>query len=94
MIWFIVILALLEISVPFIYGFKAMSRRYWNMALICTQALNVYTGGDPGEPMSSRAAKQSHKKGWGLLGHILEFIDPGHMKRSVVEDRGDKSAWK
>lgn len=93
MMWPITLIAL-ELLVCFVYGFKAAKRRYWNMLLILTQAINVYGGGDPGETTSSRAAKQAHKRGWRLLGRVLDKIDPGHMARSVIDDRGDKAAWR
>lgn len=93
MIWAIVLIGL-ELLVCFVYGFKAAGRRYWNILIALDQTLNAYLGGDPAETVSSRAAKQSHKRGWKYLGRLLEKIDPGHMGRSIIIDRGDKAAWK
>lgn len=93
MIWIAALIGL-EISVCFVYGFKAAGRRYWNILIAIDQAVNAYFGGDAGETISSRAAKQAHKRGWRLLGRILDKIDPGHMARAIIDDRGDKAAWK
>lgn len=93
MIWLAVFVGL-ELSVCFVYGFKTYRKRLHNIWIAVDQLGNAWSGGDPGETISSRAAKQSHKKGWHALGFFLEKIDPGHMARSIVDDRGDDAAWK
>lgn len=93
MIWVVAIVAL-ELLVVFVYGFGTYRWRFRNILVALTQLLNAVGGGDPGETTSSRAAKQSHKRGWRLLGRFLDWIDPGHMRRSIVPDRGDDAAWR
>lgn len=93
MIW-IALLIGLELTVCFVYGFKAAGRRYWNILIAIDFTANAYLGGDPAETISSRAAKQAHKRGWRLLGRFLDTIDPDHMARAIIDDRGDKAAWK
>lgn len=89
----IILLVATEILIVFVYGFSAAKRRYWNILIAIDFLANAYCGGDPAETVSSRAAKQAHKRGWRLLGRILDKIDPGHMGRSIIDDRGDNAAW-
>lgn len=93
-IWWASILMAVELLAIAVYGLAAYKRRLWNVLIAADQLANAYFGGDPGETISSRAAKQAHKFGWRLLGRVLDKIDPGHMAKSIVEDRGDKAAWK
>lgn len=90
MIWVIILIGV-ELLIPFVYGFKATKQRYWNMLIALDQLGNTYGGGHPEETISRRAARQSHKKGWKLLGRILDKIDPGHMQKALGDGGG--SAW-
>ncbi|MEL6509050.1 MAG: hypothetical protein AAFQ32_04620 [Pseudomonadota bacterium] len=66
---------------------------FWNVLIALDQLLNALLGGDPDETVSSRAAKHSHKKHWHYLGLFLEFVDPGHMKRSLEADEGRRALY-
>jgi len=92
MIW--IAFATLEVAVMLVYGRRAWSRRFWNVLIAIDQLGNAYIGGDADETISSRAAKQAHKRGWRALGWLLEKIDPGHMARSIEHGRGDGAAWR
>ncbi len=70
-------------------------RYVWNILIAIDQLGNAFIGGDPDETISSALAKNiragtaSTPARW--LGHILEFIDPGHLERSIEWDEGRKS---
>lgn len=70
-------------------------RYVWNILIAIDQLGNAFIGGDPDETISSalakniRAGRASTPVRW--LGHILEFIDPGHLERSIEWDEGRKS---
>ena len=85
-------LAVIEVAVLLVYGRRAWSRRWWNVLVAFDQIINAYGGGDARETLSSRAARQSHKRGWHALGWFLDKIDPGHMERST-ENYKRKPAW-
>lgn len=68
--------------------FKFLWAYVWNVLIGIDQLANAILGGDPDETISSRAAKRSHVWGWHVLGRLLEFIDPGHMKRAIEPDEG------
>tara|TARA_R110000851_G_scaffold96920_3_gene210222 strand:+ start:300 stop:512 length:213 start_codon:yes stop_codon:yes gene_type:complete len=59
-----------------------------NLLISLDQFGNALLGGDPDETISSRAAKNQHKWYWRVLGYFLEFLDPGHLKRSLEKDEG------
>lgn len=63
----------------------------WNILIALDQVGNALTFGDPGETLSSRAAKNMHVLGWHILGRILEAVDPGHLKDSLQLDEGKNS---
>ena len=86
-------LAVIEVAVLLVYGRRAWSRRWWNVLVAFDQIINAYGGGDPDETISSRAAKQTRKRGWGALTRFLDWIDPGHAARFREDDEGEKSAW-
>lgn len=71
-----------------------MMRYFWNLLIALDQLLNAILLGDPDETISSRAAKRADKSGWRELGHFLEWIDPGHLKRSLEPDEGDDATLK
>ena len=50
---------------------------------------NVLIGGDPNETLSFRAAKTQHKWYWRWLGYFLEWVDPGHLARSLEEEEDE-----
>lgn len=92
MIWLAVLVGAEALTVA-VYGLGAYRQRLWNVLIALDQLGNAYLGGDPDETISSRAAKQLHKRGWHLLGRILDAIDPGHMRRAVEADEGKDAAW-
>ena len=63
-------------------------RYFWNVLISLDQLGNVLIGGDPDETISSRCAKNQHKLGWRLLGDFLEWVDPGHLQKSLELDEG------
>ena len=66
-----------------------IARRYlWNVLIAFDQLANAILFGDPDETISSRAAKRCHLWGWRQLGHFLEWLDPGHLKRALEPDEG------
>lgn len=72
-----------------------MIQRYiWNILIALDQLLNAILFGDPDETVSSRAAKRMDLWHWNQLARFLEWIDPGHMTRSLEIDEGDDAAWK
>jgi len=91
MIW--LALAVIEVAVLLVYGRRAWARRWWNVMISLDQLVNAYGGGDPDETISSRAAKQTHKRGWDKLTRFLDWIDPGHAGRALEVDEGGRSAW-
>lgn len=72
-----------------------MLKRYFiNLLVSIDQLGNTILGGDPDETLSSRAAKKSHAWGWHQLGQFLEWIDPGHLKRTIELDEGKDAVFK
>jgi hypothetical protein len=65
-----------------------------NIAIAADQLLNAILFGDPDETVSSRAAKNASRHGWRQVCRFLEWIDPGHLKRSLEPDEGDRALWK
>lgn len=65
-----------------------LNRYFWNIMIALDQLLNALLFGDPDETVSSRAAKNLHLWHWDLLARVLEYIDPGHMDRSLEKDEG------
>lgn len=59
-----------------------------NLFISLDQLINTLLGGDPDETLSSRAAKSPDLPHWKYLARFLEWIDPGHMARSVERDEG------
>lgn len=89
----LIILALIEVITFVVYGRKTYGQRLWNILIAIDQLGNAYGGGDPDETISSRASKQSHKRGWRALAWFLDKIDPGHTERAREADEGRKAAW-
>jgi len=85
--------AVLEFVVLVVYGRATYVKRFWNLLIAVDQLGNAYLGGDPDETISSRAAKQTHKRGWDKLTRFLDWIDPGHAGRALEVDEGGRSAW-
>lgn len=63
---------------------------FLNLLIAIDQLGNTLLGGDPDETISSRAAKNQRKKHWRILGYILEWLDPGHLRKSFKADEGSK----
>jgi len=59
-----------------------------NILIAIDQGFNALIGGDPDETISSRAAKNQHKWYWRWIGYFLEWIDPGHLSKSIETDEG------
>lgn len=73
---------------------RLMRRWFWNVLIAVDQLGNALLGGDPDETLSSRAAKNLHLPHWALLGRFLEWIDPGHLQKSLEKDEGKDAIWK
>lgn len=72
-----------------------MIRAYlFNVLVALDQLLNTLTGGDPDETISSRTAKRRYQPGWRVLANILEYLDPGHLDRTLERDEGDQAIIK
>lgn len=71
-----------------------MRRYFWNLLIAIDQLANAIMLGDQDETISSRAAKRADQAGWRHLCHILEWIDPGHLKRALEPDEGDDATLK
>ena len=69
-------------------------RYLWNLFIAVDQLANAVLFGDPDETISSRAAKRSHVWGWHMLGRFLDWIDPGHMARSIEADEGKDAIFR
>jgi hypothetical protein len=70
----------------------SIGRKYiLNVLVAFDQLLNAILLGDPDETISSRAAKRLHMWHWNKLAIFLEWIDPGHMKRTLEKDEGKDS---
>lgn len=65
-----------------------MRQYVWNLLIAFDQLGNAFIGGDPDETISSRAAKGQHRWYWRWLGYGLEFVDPGHLEKSLERDEG------
>lgn len=73
------------------------TRYMWNWLILIDQAFNVLFGGDPDETISSRMGKLVAKdrcKFCKWTCRALDFIDPGHCKKSVELDRGKRTIIK
>lgn len=70
-----------------------MARYIFNLLIAIDQFTNTIMGGDPDETISSRCAKRQNELGWRILGRFLEWIDPGHLKRSEEDDEGGNAAF-
>lgn len=64
-----------------------------NVLIAIDQGGNALLGGDPDETISSRAAKGQDKWYWRWLGKFLEWIDPGHLEKSLEEDEGKDAVF-
>nr|WP_309504270.1 hypothetical protein [uncultured Roseovarius sp.] len=84
--------AAIEAIILVVYGRSAWARRFWNALIALDRFGNTLIGGSPDETISARAARQSHKRGWRLLGRILDAIDPGHMAEALEPSEHDP-AW-
>lgn len=60
----------------------------FNLVISVDQFANTVLGGDPDETISSRTAKNAHKRGWRILARILEALDTGHLRRAREDDEG------
>ena len=67
-------------------------RYFWNVLIAVDQLANALIAGDPDETISSRAAKLQHRRFWRWLGHVLEWIDPDHLAKSLEKDEGGKGS--
>lgn len=66
-----------------------MIRAYaFNLLIALDQFANALSGGDPDETISSRCAKRRDKPGWNILAAFLEWLNPGHLDRSLEADEG------
>lgn len=72
----------------------ALKKYFFNILIGIDQLGNVILGGDPDETISSRAAKGQHKFYWRWLGYFLEWIDPGHLSKSLEADEGKDAVLK
>lgn len=68
------------------------TRYFWNLLIALDQLANTILLGDPDETISSRIAKNQTHPCWSILGAVLEWIDPGHLQRSVEWDEGRMAA--
>lgn len=60
----------------------------FNLFIALDQLLNAVLLGDPDETISSRIAKNPGHPIGDFVGAILEWIDPGHLAKSVEWDEG------
>lgn len=74
-----------------------MRRYFWNLLIWLTQTLNVFTGGDPDETLSSRAGKARRRGSWfgTLLANVIDKIfsylgDDNHCEKSIEPDEGKR----
>lgn len=67
-----------------------LGRYIMNLLRLLDEALNVLTGGDANETMSSRAGKaQREGKRWGCyLCRFLDLFQRNHCERSINPDDG------
>jgi hypothetical protein len=73
-----------------------MKQYILNWLLWYDEGLNTLTGGDPGETVSSRAAKaQVEGKRWGcVLCKFLDWLQKDHCKTSLNADDGWRAVVK
>jgi hypothetical protein len=73
-----------------------MKQYILNWLLWYDEGLNTLTGGDPGETVSSRAAKaQVEGKRWGcVLCKFLDWLQKDHCKTSLNADDGRRAVVK
>lgn len=72
---------------------QKLKRYGWNLLIALDQLGNTLLGGDPDETISSRAAKNQHKWYWRYLGYGLEFVDKGHLSKSLETDEGARALY-
>lgn len=72
---------------------KALGQYLLNWAIWLDEGLNVLTGGDPGETMSSRAGKAALKdRRWAcVLCRFLDFFNHDHCLKSINPDDGKRA---
>lgn len=76
-----------------IHGLK---RYLWNICIWMTQTLNVFTGGDPDEALSSRLGK-GEKRGCKFcifMCRMLDWFDANHCSKSIEHDEGKHAVIK
>lgn len=72
---------------------KALGQYLLNWAIWLDEGLNVLTGGDPGETLSSRAGKaQRNGRKWAcVLCRFLDFFNRNHCQNSINPDDGKRA---
>lgn len=72
---------------------KALGQYLLNWAIWLDEGLNVLTGGDPGETMSSRAGKaQRNGRKWAcVLCRFLDLFNRNHCQNAVNMDDGKRA---
>ena len=50
-----------------------------------SEKINRLLGGKKGETISYRIARQQDKRFYQLVGKIIEWVDKGHLERSLVD---------
>lgn len=86
-----VLLALVRLAGAALWLHKTGDHGYWLNLLVALDELgNALTGGDPGETISSRAAKARNEgREWGcLLCRLLDWIQNDHCKDALNPDAG------
>lgn len=63
-----------------------MKKYLWNVLISLDQFANTLLAGNPDETISTRVARNRTKRGWRVVAWIIEFIDPGHLDRSLEPD--------
>jgi hypothetical protein len=65
----------------------------FNVLIALDQFANALIGGDPDETISSRCAKRRDQPGWRILAAFLEWLQPGHLDRSLEVDEGSRTIF-
>lgn len=70
-----------------------IAQYFLNIAIWLDEGLNLFTGGDPGETVSSRAAKaRMAKRKWGcVLCYLLDKIKANHCQTAYDKYVGSRA---